>query len=285
MDVHACRYSLVCNDAGGTLDDVLVYRFEDQWLLVVNASNRGKILEHLQGLAGDLSVEVVDQTLLTAMVAIQGPKVMEVLGPFSSEVVALRRYRFCVKNLMVLEVIISRTGYTGEDGVEIMFDAKQARSILPLILKSSSGDNQLKPAGLGARDTLRLEAGMPLYGRELDEQTDPISAGLDFAVSLDKEPFIGQAALQKIAAAGPPSRLVGLKLDGRRTPRQGMSVCGGKGAVGSVTSGCLSPTLGHPIAMAYVEADHAEAGTALTVQMGSGTSEAQVVPLPFYRRP
>lgn len=290
MAERACRYSLICHERGGVMDDVIVYRFADHWLLVVNASNREKILNHLRACVGEWVVKIEDQTESTAMVALQGPKVMPMLGKFSREVPTLKRYGFTVKNLLVLELIISRTGYTGEDGVEIVMGAKMAGMALKLLAKESPEGEGIRPCGLGARDTLRLEAGMPLYGHELDENIDPLSAGLNFAVSLDKdqdengEKFIGQEALKQIAEQGPSRKLVGLKLEGKRTPRQGMAVKAGEQVIGHVTSGCLSPTLGYPIAMAYVEAAHAEAGGAVHVDLGATAAASQVVRLPFYKR-
>ncbi len=285
-----CRYSLICNERGGVRDDVLIYRFEEHWLLVVNAANRRKILDHIEAVRGDLVFTVEDLTESTAMVALQGPKAMEKIGKFSSEVPTLKRYAFCTKNLLVLKMTISRTGYTGEDGVEVILDAGMAPKAIELLLAGRDQSVSVIPAGLGARDTLRLEAGMPLYGHELEEDIDPLSAGLDFAVSLDKgeepngERFIGQGALEKVAAAGPERKLIGLKLEGRRTPRQGMVVTDGGREVGGVTSGCLSPTLGYPIAMAYVERGSAEAGRSLGVVLSGQTVGAEVVALPFYKR-
>ncbi|NBC11160.1 MAG: glycine cleavage system aminomethyltransferase GcvT [Planctomycetes bacterium] len=292
MEPKTCRYSMVCNPSGGVLDDVLVYRFEEHWLLVVNASNREKLLAHFEAVKQDGSfvVEVEDQTLKTAMVAVQGPRVMEMIGKFSSEVPTLGYYTFCQKNLMVLKMTISRTGYTGEDGVEVILGAGMAEMAVKLLLKDAQ---TVKPAGLGARDSLRLEAGMPLYGHELDEETDPLSAGLKFAVSLDKDQsgdgpevprFIGQDALEKIAADGPSRQLIGLKLDGKRTPRQGAVVQTGDGQSGAVTSGCFSPTLGYPIALAYVPRGSAAVGDTVGVVLGRNTLDAEVVKRPFYKR-
>jgi aminomethyltransferase len=290
MAEKTCRYSLICNEAGGVLDDVLIYRYRDYWLIVVNASNREKILDHIHANIGDWVVKIEDITEKTGMVALQGPMVMELLGKFSREVPTLKRYTFTVKNLLVLEMTISRTGYTGEDGVEIIMGATMANMALKLLAKESpDGDPEksVRPAGLGARDTLRMEAGMPLYGHELDESLDPISAGLGFAVSLDKdqdergESFIGIEALQHISAAGPTRKLVGLKLSGKRTPRQGMVVQNDDIEIGQVTSGCVSPTLGYPIAMAYIDANKSALGTAVKLDVG----DAEIVTLPFYKRP
>ena len=290
MKENTCRYSLICNEQGGTIDDVIVYRLTDHWLLVVNASNREKVLAHMKAQTGQFILKIDDQTMSTAMVAAQGPRVMEVIGQFSREVPSLRRYSLCTKNLLVVKMIISRTGYTGEDGVEVILSSHMADMAVKLLLKDRADQADiLLPAGLGARDTLRLEAGMCLYGHELDEQTDPFSADLDFAVSIDKdedqrgEPFIGQAALKTIAADGLRRRLIGLKLDGKRTARQGMDVYRADKLVGTITSGCLSPTLGYPIAMAYVETDSSGEGESLQVELGTKRIDAQIVPRPFFR--
>lgn len=293
MKEKTCRYAMICNEQGGVLDDVLVYRFSDHWLVVNNAANHQKLLEHYERARGDLILNIDDQTESTAMVALQGPRVMDYVGKFSSEVPTLKRFHFCVKNLMILKMTISRTGYTGEDGVEIILPANMASMALKLLVKDGNGADAgavVKPAGLGARDTLRMEAGLPLYGHEIDEQTDPFSAGLGFAVTLDKdeqpqgEAFIGQEALKRIKAEGPPRQLIGLKLDGKRTPRQGKQLSKGDRPIGTVTSGCMSPTLEHPIAMAMVERGTCEIGETVNVEVGASKhAEAEVVKLPFYK--
>ncbi|MEX2671823.1 MAG: glycine cleavage system aminomethyltransferase GcvT [Phycisphaeraceae bacterium] len=293
MEVGQCRYSLVCNEQGGVKDDVLVYRFDNQWLMVCNASNREKLLEHFQQNTGDLSVKIEDRTQKTAMVALQGPQAMDLIGRFSNEVPSLKRFRFVQKNLLILKLAISRTGYTGEDGVEVIMPANMIQMAIKLFLKDGDGESKVVPVGLGARDTLRLEAGLPLYGHELTEEINPLEAGLGFAVSLDKdtddqygepEPFIGQPALQKVAADGPTRKLVGLKLEGKRTARQHMTVRSEGKTVGEITSGCLSPTLGYSIAMALVDQAHGAVGTTLNVDLGSNGAAAEVVKLPFYKK-
>lgn len=295
MAVGQCRYGLICNETGGCLDDVLVYCFaDDDYMVVCNGANRAKIVAHFERVKAEEShtFKMVDQTESTCMVAIQGPRVMELLGTVSTEVPTLKRYRFTVKNVLVMKIIVSRTGYTGEDGVEVILGAKFAKQALGMLLKDVGADDAaVRPVGLGARDSLRMEAGMPLYGHELDEATDPLSAGLGFAVKLDKGEsdaqegrFIGQDALQKIAEAGSTRKLVGLALEGRRSPRQGMAVLDGDRPVGVVTSGCPSPTLGHPIAMAYVPAEMATSGETVRIDLGGGT-DAKIVDLPFYKRP
>lgn len=295
MQLGQCRYSLICNETGGCIDDVLVYCFaEDDYMVVCNGSNRAAIVDHFNRVkaAEDMTFKMVDETESTCMCAIQGPKVMDIIGGVSREIPTLKRYRFTVKNVLVMKLIVSRTGYTGEDGVEVILGSKFAKQAIKMMLKDISSDDDavIKPAGLGARDSLRLEAGMPLYGHEIDAHTSPLAAGLGFAVKLDKGDdddrvgrFIGQDALQKVAETGPPEVLVGLKLDGRRSPRQGMAVMDGDTAIGRVTSGCLSPTLGYPIAMAYVPADRNEVGSSLRVDLGGGT-DAEIVPMPFYKR-
>lgn len=298
MEAGQCRYSLVCNEQGGVRDDVIVYRMdEDDFLVVVNASNREKLLGHFEAVrsATDLSVKIDDQTLSTAMVALQGPKVIPMIGRISSEVPTLKRYRFTIKNLMIMKLIVSRTGYTGEDGVEVILPASMVGMAMSLLLKdvnAKSPDAGVKPAGLGARDTLRMEAGMPLYGHELGEDINALECGVDFAISLDKdqgergEKFIGMEALKKtVESGGPRRRLVGISIDGKRTARQGMPVKVGGADVGIVTSGCLSPTLGHAIAMGFVGKQHAEPGTAVSIDTGRGMLEGTITKLPFYKAP
>jgi len=302
MQERQCRYSLVCNEHGGVKDDIIVYRFEeDDFLLVVNASNRAKLLDHfnlvrsgkLGGDGTELAVKIEDQTAKTAMVAVQGPKIVEFIGKFSSEVPTLKRYRFALKNLMIMKLIVSRTGYTGEDGVEVILPANMVGMAMGLLLKDVNLKSEtalIKPVGLGARDTLRMEAAMPLYGHELGEDINALSCGVDFAITLDKdkddrgERFIGQEALRRtVDSGGPKQVLVGLKLEGKRTARQGMIVQGGGGRVGTVTSGCIGPTVGYPLAMAFVDVAKSEAGTALQIDTGRGVIEGQIVKIPFYK--
>lgn len=298
MQDGQCRYSLMCNEQGGVKDDVLVYRHDmDDFLVVVNASNRAKIIAHLQAIIADRSLTCTmnDTTEQTAMIAVQGPRVMEFIGKFSSEIPSLKRYRFTTKNLLVMKVLVSRTGYTGEDGVEAILPAKAVGMAMKLILKDvdlESPDAPVKLAGLGARDSLRLEAGMPLYGHELGEEINALASGLGFAINLDKagdergEAFIGMEALQRTEAAGGPERvLVGLSMEGKRVARAHAQVLLNGAVVGEVTSGCLSPTLDHPIAMAYVDRAHSGVGGTVTVSTGKVDLEAKIVAMPFYTKP
>ena len=295
MAEHTCRLSLICNDQGGILDATIVYRFKDHWALVANESSRHKIAQQIQDATGDFAVRVEDQTELTAMVAMQGPKVMDLIGSLSREVPVLKRNDFCIKNLLILQMTISRTGYTGEDGVEVILPAKTASMVLKLLASDSTGNAELavNPCGLGARETLRIEAGLPAYGHELTEQIDPFTAGMQFAVDLDKgQPgpgpeelrFIGQEALERLAAAQPERKLVGLKLEAEQAATMGAAVTAAGESIGSVTSACLSPTLGCSIAMAYTKADQADLGSTVMVESDSGQIAAQLVALPFYKR-
>jgi len=249
-------------------------------------------VRHFEAVKGDMAFKMEDRTESTSMVALQGPKAMDLIGQFSKEIPTLKRYRFTEKSLLVVKLLVSRTGYTGEDGVEIILGSSMAKLAMGMFLKDmGKADGVVKPCGLGARDSLRLEAGMPLYGHEISETIDPLTAGLDFAIKLDKGAgderegrFIGQDALQAIAAAGGPKRrLVGLLVEGRRSPRQGMKVMEGDRVVGEVTSGCLSPTLDRPIAMAIVERSVAEGKPALTVDLGRERAGAAITPMPFIK--
>ncbi|MEI7658094.1 MAG: glycine cleavage system aminomethyltransferase GcvT [Phycisphaerae bacterium] len=298
MEIGQCRYSLVCNEQGGVKDDVIVYRVDDdEFLVVVNASNREKLMRHFEEVrkANEFTLKSLeDRTMETAMVALQGPKVMDLIGKVSREVPTLKKYRFAVKNLLITKIIVSRTGYTGEDGIEVILPAGMAVDMaLKYLLQGvdmDAPDAILKPAGLGCRDTLRTEAGMPLYGHELGEEICALSCGVDFAIALDKdqgdkgETFIGMAALKKVAAEGGPARkLAGLVIDGKRSARPGMIVKHGDKEVGVVTSGCPSPTLGKCIAMAFVDQALLAPGTSLEVDSGRGILPAVTTPLPFYK--
>ena len=303
MQPGMVRYSLVCNAQGGCRDDVLVYCVdEDEYLMVCNAANRHKLLGHFaearnQKGGGQSAFKLEDETESTAMVAIQGPKAMDLISKISSTIPTMKRYRFMVKNLVIIKLLVSRTGYTGEDGVEVILPSSMAKLALGMVLKDMGTETSVvKPVGLGARDTLRMEAGMPLYGHEITEEIDPVSAGLEFAIKFDKGmtggpddertgTFIGQEALRRIKEQGPARKLVGLFVEGRRSPRQGMQVLSGGQVVGELTSGCISPTLDRGIAMAFVPAALAAEVTAFEVDLaGKGTTPAVVTKLPFVSR-
>ncbi|GAB4517900.1 MAG: glycine cleavage system aminomethyltransferase GcvT [Phycisphaerales bacterium] len=293
-----CRYAFVCNERGGVKDDVLVYRMdEDHFLLVVNAANREKLLAHFEEVrdAGEFKATIDDVTKKTAMVAIQGPRAMEVISKFSKEIPTLKKFRFVEKNYLIIKLLVSRTGYTGEDGIEAILPANVVDMAMKMLLKGAGdADNQLvKPAGLGCRDTLRMEAGMPLYGNELTEDIPATASGFGFAINLDKhtdergEDFIGGAALRELEAQGGPTRvLTGLTLDGKRTARAGMRVLEGDNEVGVVTSACLSPTLSVPIAMAYIDKARLDAGATVCIEKKADERmNCTITPLPFYKAP
>jgi aminomethyltransferase len=284
MQEGQARYGIVCNEQGGCRDDVLVYRLaESECLVVCNAANREKIVDHIAAIRGDHVFKLTDDTASTAMVAVQGPRVMELISNFSKSIPQLKRYRFQQKQIFIAKFLISRTGYSGEDGIEAILPRALAGKAVQMMLgKMDPDDPAVKPCGLGARDSLRLEAGMALYGHEIDEDTDPLTAGLDFAVNLDKKDgFVGQSALQRIAQDGPQRKLVGLTLEGPRAARQGMSVQVGTDPVGRITSGCMSPTLNTSIAMAIVDTQCAAPGTTVQVDLGRTTVSAAVCTLPF----
>jgi aminomethyltransferase len=298
MKQGQCRYTFMCNEQGGVRDDLIVMRLDDdEFIAVVNGANREKMVEHLQSVIDrrEFKVKLTDKTFKTAMVAAQGPKIMDLISGVSKEIPTLKKFRFTVKNLMVLKLVVSRTGYTGEDGVEVILPANGVNMAMKLLMKDvdpNDPDAPMKPCGLGARDTLRIEAGLPLYGHELSEDRDPLATGFDFAINLDKntdedgETFIGQEALLKIRdEGGPRTRLIGLHIDSRRTARQGMAVkLPGGDQIGEVTSGCMSPTLGRSIAMAYAASGRLNEGDECLVDTGRAELPATVVPLPFYKR-
>jgi aminomethyltransferase len=285
--VGQSRYSLICNEAGGVLDDVIVSRETKSWLVVCNASNRDKLNKYFQDVrqSSGMDFDISDQTEGTAMVAIQGPKVIDrVAELLPVDVRAMKRYTFETDSLMLIKFTVFRSGYTGEDGIEMILPAKAAAMAMKMLGgKFDKPDAAIKAAGLGARDTLRLEAGMPLYGHELTEGIDPISAGLSWAVDLKKD-FTGVEALRVIQEEGPARKLVGLELEGKRIARQGTPIRSGEQVVGEVTSGTLSPTLGKSIAMAYVDTNYSGEGTELQADLKGTLNPAKVVKLPFYKR-
>ncbi|HEV3257389.1 MAG TPA: glycine cleavage system aminomethyltransferase GcvT [Gemmataceae bacterium] len=286
MKPGQARYGLVCNQRGGILDDVLVYRLDRFWLMVVNASNREKILQWIEQHRDRYDVTVTDRTADMAMVAVQGPRAVDLVNAEFSGARNLRYYHAQVMGSSAAW-IVSRTGYTGEDGFEIMVPpvhglaTELVNRMLPHRVEQVGVP--MRPCGLGARDTLRLEAGMPLYGHELSEDIDPFQAGLGWAVKMEKGDFIGREALAR-RRQEPARRRVGLELEGKRIARDGAAVTRAGGEIGRVTSGTFAPTLAKAIAMAYVDADASGAGTSCEVDVRGKPVPARVVPLPFYRR-
>ena len=289
MPAGRIRYSLITNPAGGILDDVLVYRFEDEdgdsyFSMVVNAGNREKIAAWIERHREGGDVEFCDRTRDTAMIAVQGPQAPAVAGELLDiDPCALKYYRGVHGQAAGRPAMISRTGYTGEDGCEITLAAEDAQPLWEQLLAAGAGQG-VQAAGLGARDTLRLEAAMPLYGHELSEQIDPYQAGLGFAVQLEGREFIGAGALRRLSQEATRLVRVGLETSGRRVPREGCTVCTGEREIGRVTSGTFSPTLEKSIGMAYIEQEQSAVGTAVEVDIRGRREPAVVVKLPFYRR-
>lgn len=284
------RYSLIVNETGGILDDVLVYHLSEPdgtpfHLLVVNASNRRKVVDWVvRHLTPAHDVRFEDQTTDTAMIAVQGPRAIQLVEPLvEASIGGLEYYCGTVTQIRGVKGIASRTGYTGEDGCELIVPAAAAAGLWEQLTVEGAVLG-LQPAGLGARDTLRLEAGMPLYGHELSEQINPYQAGLGFAVHLKDRQFIGSEALARSKEATDLPRRVGLLVEGNRVAREHFSVSFAGEVVGEVTSGTYSPTLERPIAMAYVRSDVAQVGTELEIDVRGRAVSARVTPLPFYRR-
>jgi aminomethyltransferase len=274
------RYGLLCNERGGIRDDVLVYRWPYGYAMVVNASNREKIVAWLAEHKGRRNVEVSDRTLATCMVAVQGPEALQrCRGLTAADAGQLAYYYAAPTTYRGIPCVVSRTGYTGEDGLEIIIAADRAVELWEDLLQRGA-----HPCGLGARDTLRLEAAMPLYGPELSEEIDPVQAGLAWAVKFDKGDFIGRDALLRRRGDPTLAKRVGLEIDGKRLAREGSAITRSGQAVGKVCSGTFAPTLAKAIAMAYVEPGSAAAGTSVEVDIRGKPAPAQVVPLPFYRR-
>ncbi|WP_298458856.1 glycine cleavage system aminomethyltransferase GcvT [uncultured Cellulomonas sp.] len=299
--VGRARYTMICAPDGGVLDDLVVYRTgTDSFLVVANAANAGVVLSELTQRAQGSGARVTDASAATALIAVQGPRAAAVVTSLAAAgdveaVTSLRSSAGLPATVAGVPALVARTGYTGEDGFELFVPAASAAALWRGLL-AAGAPHGLVPAGLAARDTLRLEAGMPLYGHELDRTTTPYDAGLGRVVRLgtigpDGAPraFVGRDALAARSAAVPDRVLVGLQGLGRRAARAGHRVVRAPDAlddvVGRVTSGAPSPTLGYPVAMAYVVPDAAAPGTDLAVDVRGRAEPVRVVPLPFYRRP
>ena len=307
MPVGKAKYSLICNEDGGIIDDLITYRrpaaagsaegSTDRFLVVPNAGNAAVVAAELSKRAAGFDVEVNDASAVTSLIAVQGPAAQELLlrlvpAARHSQVTELKYYAAVEVPFLVggagLDLLLARTGYTGEDGFEIFVSNDDATGLWQALIAIAE-DGELTPAGLASRDSLRLEAGMPLYGNELSLQGDPFAAGLGPVVALSKEgDFLGKAALaaKKDAGAGSTTgrRLVGLKGLGRRAGRAHYPVLKDGNVVGEVTSGQPSPTLGYPIAMAYVDVEFTAVGTTLDIDLRGKAEPFEVVDLPFYKR-
>lgn len=277
------RYSVMCNENGGTVDDLIVYKYKDEcYFIVVNAANKDKdyqwMLDHQFG-----EVKFEDISGSVAQLALQGPKAMEILRKLTTEENIPEKYYHAVFNAEVagMKCIVSKTGYTGEDGVEIYLSSEEAEKMWDALLEAGKEEG-LIPCGLGARDTLRLEAAMPLYGHEMDDEVTPLETGLKFAVKMKKDDFIGKKALEEKGDI--TRKRVGLKVTGRGIVREHAEVYADDKLIGMTTSGTHCPFLGYPIAMALLDVDHTEIGTKVTVIVRGRKIEAEIVALPFYKR-
>ena len=286
LAVGRAQYSMICAPDGGVLDDLIVYRLaDDRFMVVANASNATVVSDALtERLEGSKAV-LDDGSLATGLVAIQGPDAVDVLRAHTDiDLDGLRSYAIAEGSVAGIPAMVARTGYTGEDGFELFVDKARTVELWDRLLADVQAAGGL-PVGLGARDTLRLEAGMPLYGNELDRSTTPFDAGLGRIVKLEKPgDFVGRATLEQVAADGPRRALVGLIVEGRGIARHGYPVHAGERRTGVITSGTQSPTLGVPIAMASVSPADAEVGGMLEIEIREARIPARVVSLPFYRR-
>jgi aminomethyltransferase len=299
----SARYALVCNDSGCVLDDVVVYRRTGrQFMVVVNASNRFKMLAWFQrqaaalsaqpaaGKAGGGDAQIRDLSEAIAMIAVQGPAALRLLEPMTKMADGAKltaptpMKRWTVKQAVIAgaELLLATTGYTGEPGVELFVDAGKAVAVWEAVLTAGAAQG-IKPIGLGARDTLRLEMGYSLYGHELDETITPLEAGLDWAVDLDGKEFIGCEALHRQQAAGLSRQLAAFALPDRAVPRQGYRLLRGDRAVGMVTSGNVSPVLQRGIGLGFLPPDLCRLGETIGVEIRKRTHPATIVPLPFYK--
>ena len=283
LAVGQALYSPMCRPDGGIVDDLLVYRYADHYMVVVNASNMAKDFAWMEQ-QKPAGVTFENQSDGTALLAVQGPKAADVLrGHVPDAALELGYYRFLPGPVFGVEATLSRTGYTGEDGFELYFPVEHGAKVWEGLIEAGK-PHGLELIGLGARDTLRLEMGYMLYGNDIDDTTTPLEAGLSWTVKMSKPAFTGREALVKQKAEGLKRRLVGFQLDGRRVPRHGMPIVSGGRVVGVVTSGTFSPTLERPIGMGYVESGLHTTGTELEIQAGTTMLPARVTARPFHTR-
>lgn len=281
LAVGQIHYSTLLTEDGTIVDDLLVYREPDHLFLVINAGNRDADIAHLRAHLKGFDATLEDVSEAYALIAVQGPQAPATVQRLTDVPLGdIKYYRFVHGTVAGVPAIISRTGYTGELGFELYVPADSARAVWDALLDTG----EVTPCGLGARDTLRLEAGMALYGHELDRHTTPIEAGLNWLVKLGKEEFLGKSVLLRQHQDGTSRKLVGFTLDDRNIARHGMPVFYGDVAVGTVCSGTMSPTLGIPIATCYLPAAAAVPGTVFDVEIRGKRVPARVVPLPFYTR-
>ncbi|MGA7615143.1 MAG: glycine cleavage system aminomethyltransferase GcvT [Thermoanaerobaculia bacterium] len=280
-----CQYNAVLYPNAGFVDDILIYRRgENDYLLVVNAANTEKDFESLAETAKKFDVEVVNRSADYAQLALQGPLAEKILTPLTDvDLASMKYYRFALGKVDGIDAIVSRTGYTGEDGFEVYVAPEHAIRIARKILEGGKADGVV-PCGLGARDTLRLEARMHLYGNDMDHTTTPLEADLGWIVKLDKGDFIGREVLERESAEGVKRKLAAFEMVDRGIGRHGYPVVDGGHETGVVTSGTHSPTLKKAIGLAYLPVDKTEIGTEFSILIRGKEAKARVVPTPFYKR-
>ncbi len=283
MEIGEAQYTLLCDDNGGVIDDLIVYRTDEtEYMLVVNASNVDADYEWLQQ-HNQTSAVCDNRTEAMAIIAVQGPKSQEILQQTANTNIGdLRRMRSVIARIGDASCRVARSGYTGEDGFELFCRAEDSVRIWDRIMMAGESSG-ITPCGLGARDVLRLEVGYPLHGNEITRETTPVDAHLMWVVKPDKGDFIGREAILNAKASGPKHALVGLSTNERAIPRHGQTVIVAGRAIGSVTSGTFSPTLGRAIALAYVEPPYAEIGSKVDVDIRGRSCACEVVKTPFYR--
>jgi aminomethyltransferase len=281
LDVGQIQYSTILNERGTIEDDCLVYRFADHIMMVVNASNRAKDFEHITRYADRFDCTVKDISSDVALLALQGPDALSVLQPFTdTDLSPIAYYHFAEGTVAGVQAVISRTGYTGEDGFELYIDSANARKLWDALLATG----KVTPAGLGARDSLRLEMGMALYGNDIDDTTSPLEANMGWVVKLKKGDFVGRDAVARLKEQGIERKLVGFTIGERAFPRHGYPVYYQGGNVGTVLSGTVSPSLGIPIGTCYLPRAAAVEGTEFEVEIRGKRLPATVVKTPFYKQ-
>lgn len=284
LQVNQAQYSAMLFEDGGIVDDLIVYRFEDRMMLVVNAANRQKDWDWINKHAKEFDVELEDASDRMSLIAVQGRNAPDVLKKLTeTDLGEIKFYWFREGEVAGHRAIISKTGYTGEAGFELYVDNESAPAIWDALMEAGQ-EYDIEPAGLGARDTLRLEMKFPLYGNDIDETTNPIEAGLGWITKVNKGDFVGREAIQEVKAKGISRKLIGFELEGKAIPRKGYPCVQGDTTIGEVRSGAWSPSLDKGIGTAYLDKEYAAVDTRFEVEVRGKRIPAHVVETPFYKR-
>jgi len=281
---YEAQYTLILNQSGGVIDDVIIYRFsEENFLLCVNAINTVKVYDWMESIEKDFEAEVQNRSFEFSQLALQGPDSERILNEIIEvDFSNLRRFRFLLTRWREIDLVIARTGYTGEDGFEIFIPWESAPELWSAILNHKN-QNDILPCGLGSRDTLRIEMGYPLYGHEIDEDINPIEAGLSRYVKIEKGDFIGKSSILDVYESGPKRKLYGFEMIDRGIPRRGYPVLKGDITLSSVTSGTLSPSLDKSIGMALLNSEM-EIGDEINIEIRGTNRTAKIISVPFYMK-